>query len=152
MSEEDGGVEESINSSARIALTVAIQLGEKLARAYQEAMREAQHRDAVVARELAARFDAERASARQAVNVVNDPQWWDKASLRDVACVAETAAAWKSMDPQVRPCGCGDRHGGGRAVRHRCQHPDRHRSRRAERFGTCEGVGGVVDAGLLPPR
>jgi hypothetical protein len=44
MSDDDGGVEESINSSARIALTVAIQLGEKMARAYQEAMRDAQQR------------------------------------------------------------------------------------------------------------
>jgi len=93
MADDDGGVEESINSSARIALTIAIQLGEKLARAYQDAMREAQQRSAIEARELAARYEGERASARRAVTVVNDPQWWDQASVRDVARVAETAAA-----------------------------------------------------------
>ncbi|NRG43016.1 hypothetical protein HRK28_19075 [Rathayibacter sp. VKM Ac-2835] len=101
MADDDGGVEESINSSARIALTIAIQLGEKLARAYQEAMREAQQRSAIEARELAARYEGERAAARQAVSVVNDPQWWDQASVRDVARVAETAAAWKDADPQI---------------------------------------------------
>lgn len=101
MSEEDGGVEESISSSARIALTVAIQLGEKLAHAYQEAMREAQHRDAVLARELAVRFEGERASARHAVAVVNDPQWWDTASVQDIARVAETTTAWKNDDLQI---------------------------------------------------
>ncbi|PPG84584.1 hypothetical protein C5C29_08790 [Rathayibacter sp. AY1H2] len=94
-------MEESINSSARIALTIAIQLGEKLARAYQEAMREAQQRSAIEPRELATRYEGERASARQAVSVVNDPQWWDQASVRDVARVAETAAAWKDADPQI---------------------------------------------------
>ncbi|ROQ52631.1 hypothetical protein EDF36_3793 [Rathayibacter sp. PhB152] len=101
MADDDGGVEESINSSARIALTIAIQLGEKLARAYQEAMREAQQRSAIEARELAARYEGERAAARQAVSVVNDPQWWDQASVRDVARVAETATAWKDTDPQI---------------------------------------------------
>ncbi|MCJ1697813.1 hypothetical protein MT349_18680 [Rathayibacter caricis] len=101
MADDDGGVEESINSSARIALTIAIQLGEKLARAYQEAMREAQQRSAIEARELAARYEGERAAARQAVSVVNDPQWWDQASVRDVARVAETAAAWRDADPQI---------------------------------------------------
>lgn len=101
MADDDGGVEESINSSARIALTIAIQLGEKLARAYQDAMREAQQRSAIEARELAARYEGERASARQAVSVINDPQWWDQASVRDVARVAETAAAWKDADPQI---------------------------------------------------
>lgn len=101
MSDDDGGVEESVNSSARIALTGAIQLGEKMARAYQEAMRDAQQRDAALVRELTARFEAERSSARQAVAVVGDPQWWDKASIQDVARVAETAAAWKDTDPQI---------------------------------------------------
>ncbi|QHF21702.1 hypothetical protein GTU71_13225 [Rathayibacter sp. VKM Ac-2762] len=101
MADDDGGVEESINSSTRIALTIAIQLGEKLARAYQEAMREAQQRSAIEARELAARYEGERAAARQAVSVVNDPQWWDQASVRDVARVAETATAWKDADPQI---------------------------------------------------
>jgi len=101
MADDDGGVDESINSSARIALTIAIQLGEKLARAYQEAMREAQQRDAIEARELAIRYKGERASARQAVSVVHDSHWWDQASVRDVARVAETAAAWKDADPQI---------------------------------------------------
>ncbi|PPH24119.1 hypothetical protein C5C99_00250 [Rathayibacter sp. AY1C4] len=101
MTDDDGGVEESINSSARIALTIAIQLGEKLARAYQEAMREAQQRSAIEARELATRYEGERASARQTVSVVNDPQWWNQASVRDVARVAETATAWKHADPQI---------------------------------------------------
>jgi hypothetical protein len=101
MSDDDGGVEVSVNSSARIALTVAIQLGEKMARAYQEAMRDAQQRGAAQMRELTARLEAERSSARQAVAVVNDPQWWDKASIQDVARVAETAAAWKNADPQI---------------------------------------------------
>ncbi|PPF26275.1 MULTISPECIES: hypothetical protein [unclassified Rathayibacter] len=101
MADDDGGVEESINSSARIALTIAIQLGEKLARAYQDAMREAQQRSAIEARALAARYEGERASARQAVSIVHDSQWWDQASVRDVARVAETAAAWKDADPQI---------------------------------------------------
>lgn len=101
MVDDDGGVEESMNSSTRIALTIAIQLGEKLARAYQEAMRDAQQRDAAQARELATRFEGERAAARQAVTAVHDPQWWDKASVQDVARAAETATAWRHADPHI---------------------------------------------------
>jgi len=99
MTDDDGGVEESINSSARIALTIAIQLGEKIARAYQEAMREAQQRSAIEARELSARFDAERGAARGMLQVVDRPDWWEKASIQDIAKVAETAQAWKNHDP-----------------------------------------------------
>lgn len=99
MTDDDGGVEESINSSARIALTIAIQLGEKIARAYQEAMREAQQRSATEARELSARFDAERGAARGMLQVVDRPDWWEKASIQDIAKVAETAQAWKNHDP-----------------------------------------------------
>jgi hypothetical protein len=53
----------------------------------------------VQARELSARFDAERGSARAALQVVDRPEWWERASVQDIARVAETAEAWKGHDP-----------------------------------------------------
>lgn len=94
----DGGVEEAINSTARVALTLAMQLGEKLAKLREEMMRDAERRDAAAARELTARFESERGVARAELAVVNRPEWWDNASVRDVARVAETAHSWRGQD------------------------------------------------------
>lgn len=97
----DGGVEESVHTAARTALTVALQLGERLARLREEMAREAQRRDTDAARELAARFDGERAVAVAQLEVVNRPEWWERASVQDVAQVAETAEAWSGFDPRA---------------------------------------------------
>jgi len=100
MSDADyGGVEQDLNAAARTALTVAMQMGEKFARLREEMARDAQRRDTDAARELSTRFEAERSVARAQLDIVNQPEWWNNATIPDIARVAETATAWKDFEP-----------------------------------------------------
>jgi colicin import membrane protein len=101
MSESDG-IEEAIEGMSRVGLTVAGRLGEQLARAREQELRRSQAAEEQQARELQARYDAERAAARAQLAPVMDNRWWDTASGRDVERVHEVAAAWKDHDPAAR--------------------------------------------------
>lgn len=97
----DGGVHEDVDTAMRTALTVAMQLADKMARLREELARDAQRRDTDAARELAARFEAERGVAMSQVDVVNRPEWWNDASVQDIAQVTETAGSWRGFDPRA---------------------------------------------------
>lgn len=99
---ESDGIEEAIEGISRVGLTVAGRLGEQLARAREQELRRAQAAEEQQARELQARFDAERAAARAQLAPVMDNRWWDTASGRDVERVHEAATAWKDHDPAAR--------------------------------------------------
>ena len=101
MSESDG-IDEALEGMSRVALTVAGRLGEQLARAREQELRRAQASEEQQARELQARFDAERAAARTQLAPVMDNRWWDTANGRDVERVHEAATAWKDHDPAAR--------------------------------------------------
>lgn len=101
MSESDG-IEEAIEGMSRVGLTVAGRLGEQLARTHEQELRRAQAAEEQHARELQARFDAERAAARAQLAPVMDNRWWDTASGRDIERVHEAATAWKDHDPAAR--------------------------------------------------
>lgn len=101
MSESDG-IEEAIEGMSRVGLTVAGRLGEQLARTREQGLRRAQAAEEQQARELQARFDAERAAARAQLAPVMDNRWWDTASGRDIERVHEAATAWKDHDPAAR--------------------------------------------------
>jgi colicin import membrane protein len=101
MSESDG-IEEAIEGISRVGLTVAGRLGEQLARTREQELRRAQAAEEQHARELQARFDAERAAARAQLAPVMDNRWWDTASGRDIERVHEAATAWKDHDPAAR--------------------------------------------------
>ncbi|MEW1808770.1 hypothetical protein [Pseudarthrobacter sp. NPDC080039] len=101
MSESDG-IEEAIEGMTRVGLTVAGRRGEQLARTREQELRRAQAAEEQQARELQARYDAERAAARAQLDPVMDNRWWDTAGGRDVERVHETATAWKDHDPAAR--------------------------------------------------
>ncbi|UKA77626.1 hypothetical protein [Arthrobacter sp. FW306-07-I] len=101
MSESDG-IEEAIEGMTRVGLTVAGRLGEQLARTREQELRRAQAAEEQQARELQARYGAERAAARAQLAPVMDNRWWDTASGRDIERVHETATAWKDHDPAAR--------------------------------------------------
>lgn len=98
MSESDG-IDEALEGMSRVGLTVAGRLGEQLARAREQELRRAQAAEEQQARELQARFDAERAAAHAQLAPVMDNRWWDTANGRDVERVHEAATAWKDHDP-----------------------------------------------------
>lgn len=98
MAEETDGVGEAFDDSLRIALTVASQFGERVSRLREQLARQREADARQEARELQARFDAERGAARAQLAVVNQPEWWNRASVEDIAGVHETATAWRGHD------------------------------------------------------
>lgn len=92
------GVDDAFEATGRTAMMVAMQLGEKFGRLREDLARQAAARDDAAARALAARFEAERGAARAELRVVDQPEWWDRATPQDVARVIETAETWKGLD------------------------------------------------------
>jgi hypothetical protein len=99
---ESDGIDEALEGMSRVGLTVAGRIGEQLARAREQELRRAQAAEEQQARELQARFDAERAAARAQLAPVMDNRWWDTANGRDIERAHEAATAWKDHDPAAR--------------------------------------------------
>jgi hypothetical protein len=96
---EPDGINDALASQLRVALTAAGQLAERAARARQQAAQHAQAASEHHARQYASRLDAERALARAAVAPVHASQWWEHATLDDIAHAWETARSWQDIDP-----------------------------------------------------
>lgn len=95
----DGGVHESVAANMRAAAVMAMQVGERLAKAWADLARDAERRVTTEAGLLAARIEAERATAVATLTVVDQPDWWDRASVEEVARMVETAVTWQHLDP-----------------------------------------------------
>lgn len=100
MSESDG-MDEALDEALRMGLTVAGQVGERVARWLEQQAREAQARSEHAARELAARMDAERAAARAELVVVSREEWWARAKPAEVTRLWEVANTWARFDPDA---------------------------------------------------
>jgi len=102
MAEETDGVREAFDDALRVALTVATQLGERVARLREQLGRQREARAAQVNRELEARFEAERGAMRASLLPLRQHGWWEGASVTDVANARETATAWSDFDDVAR--------------------------------------------------
>lgn len=101
MAEESDGIEEAFEGQLRVLVTAAGQVGERIARMREEAMRRAQARSEQQARELQSRFEAERRAARVELGNVYRSDWWDRASAEQVAQTYQVARAWARDDPDA---------------------------------------------------
>lgn len=101
MSMETDGVEEVFEGHLRVLLTAAGQMGERLARAREEALRRAQADSEREAREVRSRYDAEHRVARAELGNVHRPGWWDQASADQIAATYAAARAWAHDDPEA---------------------------------------------------
>jgi len=102
MAEETDGVREAFDDALRVALTVATQLGERVARLREQFGRQREARATQVNRELEARFEAERGAMRASLLPLQQHGWWEGASVTDVANARETATAWSDFDDVAR--------------------------------------------------
>lgn len=105
MAEDNDGIADALDGQLRIALTVAAQMGARLARLREELARTRQAQTEQQNRELQVRFDAERAAARAELAPIYERSWWDAASVEQIADVHETATAWHGIDPEVDGAG-----------------------------------------------
>ena len=102
MADEPDGINETFESSARVALTAAGLMAERMARARQQAQHDAQAASEQDARELQLRVDAERAAARASLEPVGRDEWWERASAQEIGDAWETANAWRDVDPDAQ--------------------------------------------------
>ncbi|MFB7888130.1 hypothetical protein ACFCZ3_08840 [Cellulosimicrobium cellulans] len=101
MAEESDGIEEAFEGQLRVLVTAAGQVGERLARMREEALRRAQARSEQQARELQSRFEAERRAARVELGNVYRSDWWDRVSAEQVAQTYQVARTWAREDPDA---------------------------------------------------
>lgn len=101
MAEETDGIEEAFKGQLRVLVTVAGQVGERLARAREEALRNAQARSEQEHRELQSRIEAERRAARVEMANVHRSDWWDRATPEQIGRTYQLARAWSQEDPEA---------------------------------------------------
>lgn len=97
MSETDG-VDETFDQTMHLALTAAARAGETVARMREESQRRDSTRADSERAQLETRFAAEQQASVARLDVVRDPQWWDKASREDVVATWQLAHTWRE-DP-----------------------------------------------------
>jgi hypothetical protein len=101
MAEESDEVVEEVFGQLRIALAAAAQMAEKFARLREDLARQQQARTEQQNRELRVRFEAERDAARASVAPTGRNDWWESATVNDIADAYETAHAWEPVDPDL---------------------------------------------------
>lgn len=102
MADQTDGIDEALEATLRVALTVAGRVAERIARERQQQLRDAQAVSEREARELQSRLDAERQAARAALAPVEREEWWQRAQPQQIADAWETANVWKDVDPDAR--------------------------------------------------
>ncbi|MDO4143986.1 hypothetical protein [Clavibacter michiganensis] len=102
MTDQGDGIDDELSSAARVAITVATQMADRLTRAREEAARTAQGRSVHEVKQLQQRFSAERDAAVAKVSVVERPEYWERSSLMEQASMHETAQQWKDVDPRAQ--------------------------------------------------
>lgn len=95
---ETDGVNETFQAAARVAITAGGLLAERMMRAREQAMRDAQAHSEQQARELHERMNSERAVARQSLARVGRDEWWERAGCEEIGVAWETANAWRDVD------------------------------------------------------
>lgn len=101
MSQDSDGVNDVMDGGARVALTLAGQMGERLARQREQASREARALADAEAREVQARLTAERAVARAQLAPVERDAWWETATTKQITDALQVAVTWQAVDPQA---------------------------------------------------
>ncbi|WP_043641724.1 hypothetical protein [Nocardioides alkalitolerans] len=92
------GVDEAMEGLVRVAMTAALQVAQQVARARENALRRAQAQSAQEAREVRARYEAERRVTGFQLAAVTRPEWWDKATPEMIGSAYRTAYAWSADD------------------------------------------------------
>lgn len=95
------GIDEAIEGQLRIWLTMAAQIAERKARQREAELRQAEARNSREARELEARFEAERRVVHAELANVHRDSWWDRATEDQIQHAWEVARAWSGEDPEA---------------------------------------------------
>ena len=98
---ETDGIAEDFDDAMRLAITAAGRIAEQRVRERERQLREAQVDSEQTARALQSRIDGQRAAALAQLEATNHPEWWDHASVDDVANAWEAAQEWRDRDAEA---------------------------------------------------
>ena len=101
MVEETDGIEEAFAGQVRVLITAAGQIGERLARAREQALRRAQAHSEQETREMHSRLEAEQRAARAELGSVYRAEWWDRATPAQIGHAYQVARAWGHEGPEA---------------------------------------------------
>lgn len=100
MSESDG-IEDVFEHHLQVAVQGAARMGEMIAYQRAGAARQAEATSIQEARELHARRAAEWQAARADLAAVARTEWWDRATVEDIAHTYQTASAWAPVEAEA---------------------------------------------------
>lgn len=100
--QEPDGVTDEAEGKLRMGLMAAAQVARTASNARRTLLEQATGRDLDEARQLQARLEADRATARAELAPVNEASWWDQAEVPDIARAYETAVTWRDDDEVAR--------------------------------------------------
>lgn len=101
MAEETDGIDEVFEGQLRVTITAAGQIGERIARAREQAHRRAQASSEQEAHELQSRLVAEQRTVRTSLGAVHRSEWWDNATPEQIGRNYQVARAWANEDPEA---------------------------------------------------
>jgi hypothetical protein len=101
MANDTDGINDALDSATRVALTLASQVGARLARERERAARDARSLADADAREVYARLAAERAAARAQLAPIERDAWWEVATRKEVAEALQVAVTWQADDARA---------------------------------------------------
>lgn len=92
-------IDDSLEEFLQHGMAVSAQAGRELSRAWREHLRRLQQQPNQATDAARQAFDGERALAREALAPVENSEWWEKASPREICEAYEKATAWAEHDP-----------------------------------------------------
>ncbi len=101
MDQNDDGIDEAMNATVRVGMTVASQIGKALAQMWEHQRAEAAKRSEQERRAMELLYESERRTALGALRQTEDPQWWDRSSEDDVFRAYQLAEAWRGVEPDA---------------------------------------------------
>ncbi|RGE19065.1 hypothetical protein [Leucobacter sp. wl10] len=100
--QESDGVTDEAQGNLRMGLMTAAQLARSASLRRRSTLEQATRRDLDEARQIQARLDVDRMTARAELAPVHEASWWEQAETRDVARAYETAVTWRDEDEAAR--------------------------------------------------
>ena len=93
--------EKTVLEAVTVAVAAADLLGERLANASSQELREMEDRAPLELAELYEAFESNGAAAVAELREIREPGWWDRADAHAIGHAYMTARAWKNFEPEA---------------------------------------------------
>jgi hypothetical protein len=101
MSDQEDPIDEAIQTSLRMGMMMAGQMGRAAGQVWEAVQKQNAHRSTDERRAVDLLFQAEHTTAMTALKQTEDPAWVDRASNEDLYAAYRHAEAWRGIDPDA---------------------------------------------------